>query len=493
MKDIFDFSLKSIRSEVDDNELGFRLSGDKVKPVHFATGFFRGILGGHADTDLLSRLVYVVNAKGQVKRGCEINGLMDELRLLHMIDDSVGQKDVQAMRVMMQKLLNADSAVFGEKGSSSSYSAAAIPFVTAKARYEEVGEIGAGIVKEACPELSACVKKLLRDVDDEISTLFDPVRGDALQRDEEIGVLPAWTAGSKRNVAWRDFISSVRRSGTRLCKNVSELPKLSAIRMIVQFAIFHLIRFLAKQESFHDPNAGVLPFLAVYSNARRASLVYSSRSSFSQIGQSLARFYAAMYSHQMSAYGLTSRSLMNTAQAPSYDVKKKMTKSDRKKAEQNNEVWKSAKAMVRSQEREDAAMLCFGQAIYDMVVTASDANPMKYIRGLGLKTGILSPAVGRATPYFRFSQDITSMLVFSTVVKDQNLDGEEFLERLKNDFDVVTGACEGDFDFCSAHVRAMRVDEDDLARNGAAFVERICDMGYGRVLADGIFRVAMGE
>lgn len=491
MKNIFDFSLKSIRSGVDDEEIGFRLSGDKAKPVHFATGFFRGIIGEHADTDLLSRLVYVVNAKGQVKRGCEISGLMGELRLMHALDDGIEQSDVQALRVMMQKLLNADSAVFGEKGGSASYSGASVSFVTTKARYEEVGEIGAGIVKESCPELADCVVKLLRDVDDEISILFNPIKCETSPVDKDVGILPAWTVKSKRNVPWQNYVSSVRRSGMRLCQNLAGQPKLSAVRMIVHFAIFHVIRFLAKQESFHDTEAETLPLLAVYTPARHSSLVYSSRGSFLQIGQSLARFYARMYSTKMSEDGLTPRMLLNSDDAPVYDEKKTLTKADRKRSEQNNEVWRSAKTMAKSESNGESAMLHFGQAIHDMVATASDASPAKYIRGLGLRTGILYPPSAQATPYFRFSQDITSMLVYSTAVRGGNVDGDEFLSRLKDDFDVVTGAFEEDFDFCCTHLRMMRVDEDELTRNGTAFVEQLCDMGYGKVLADGIFRVTM--
>ncbi len=493
MKNVFDFSLKGIRSEVDDEELGFRLSGDKIKPVHFATGFFRGIVGGYADTDLLSRFVYVVNAKGQVKRGCEINGLMEELRSQNAIDDKVGQPDVQALRVMMQQLLNADSAVFGERGSSVSYSAASVPFVTGKARYEEVGEVGAEIVKDSCPELSDCVEKLLYDLNDEISMLFNPVLRDTMPLNEAVGNLPTWTTGARRNASWKSFVSSVRRSGMRLCENMAGRPKLIAIRMIVQFAIFHLIRFLAKQESFRDPEADVLPLLAVYSSARRSSFVDSSRSSFLQIGQSLSRFYAAMYSSKLVGHGLTLRSLMETDKAPVYDEKRALTNADKKKAEHNNELWKSAKDMAKLEEGEDSAMLRLGQAIHDMVATASDASPMKYIRGLGARTGILYPMTACDKPYFRFSQDITSMLVCSTVAKGENLSGDEFLSRLKDDFDIITGACDGDYDFCSSRLRAMRADEDEFAKNGAAFVEQICDMGYGKVLADGIFRVFMGE
>ena len=493
MKNDFNFSLKGIRSEVDDEEIGFRLSGDKAKPVHFAAGFFRGILGEYADTDLLSRLVYVVNAKGQVKRGCEISGLMDELRSLHVVDEDIEQEDVQALRVMMQSLLSADSAVFGEKGSSVSYSAASVPFVTSKARYEEVGEVGAGIIKESCPELAECVEKLLRDGGDEISLLFNPVKCDTVPLSEDGGRLPAWTTKAKKNASWREYVSSVRRTGLCLCENIAEQPKLMAIRTIIHFAIFHLIRFLGKQEAFHVADAEVLPFLAVFSASRRSALVDSSKSSFLQIGQSMARFYASMYSKKFDDYGLSFRSLMGADKAPVYDEKKTVTKADKKKAEQNNEVWKSAKSMAKDESDPSIAMLRLGQAVHDMVATASDASPVKYIRGLGLRSGMLYPATARVTPYFRFSQDLTSMLVLSTTHKGENLSGDEFLSRLRNDFDVVTGALEGDFDFCVSHLRTMRVDEDELSKNGEAFVAQICDMGYGKVLADGIFRVVMGE
>ena len=85
------------------------------------------------------------------------------------------------------------------------------------------------------------------------------------------------------------------------------------------------------------------------------------------------------------------------------------------------------------------------------------------------------------------------MLILATVPKQKTLSGDDFLLRLRDDFDIVTGAMEGDFDFCSSHLRTMRSDEDELTKNGESFIAQICDMGYGKVLADGIFRVAIGE
>ena len=492
MKDSFDFCLKQVRSEVDDEEIGFRLSGDKAKPVHFATGFFRGILGQRANTDLLSRMVYVVNAKGQIQRGCDISEIMEELRGQDIIENGIAQDEVQSLRVMMQALLSADSAVFGEKGSSASYSAASEQFVTSKARYEEVGEIGAGIIKEACPELSEFVKKLLHDQSDEISLLFCPIKSDLIPVDEEVGKLPRWAC--KKNSEWMKFIASVRKSGKCLQENINGQPKLLAIRTVIQFAIFHLIRYLSKQEVFHNPDrVDVLPLLAVYADIRRSSLIDSSKSSVFQIGQALARFYASCYSKKFSEYGLSFRDLMHIDQAPIYDEKKTRTKSDKKKAEQNNEVWRSAKNVAKEEPDETRGLWQLGSAIHNMVATSSETNPDKYIRGLGLRTGILYPATPRVKPYFRFSQDVTGMLILSTVHKNENLTGDEFLMRLRDNFDVVTGALENDYDFCSEHLRMMRIDEDELTKNGEAFIAQVCDMGYGQILADGIFRVSMGE
>lgn len=488
----FAFSLKKIRNEVDDEEIGFRLPGDKAKPVHFATGFFRGITGKRADTDLLSRFVYVTDAKGQTKPGCDTAELMNELHSYNIIEDTINNKEIHALRVMMQHLLNADSGVFGEKGDLVSYSAASEKFVTSRARYEEVGEIGAGIIKEACPELSDYVMRLLHYNDDEISLIFDPINCDTVPV-ENLRPLPEWIRQSQ-NPMWDKYVESVRQSGLCLLENITKQPKLLAIRTVIHFAIFHLIRYLAKQESFHNSNAPqVIPFLSVYASSRHFSLVDSSKISFSQIGQSLARFYATMYSKKFESYKMSLRDLINTEKAPIYDENMKQSKSSEKKAAQNDEVWKNAKSVAEEESIEANALLHLGQSIHDMVATASDTNPDKYIRGLGLRTGILYPPTARIKPYFRFSQDITNMLVMATVPRGKNISGDDFLLQIRNSFDVVTGALESDFDFLSNHLRTMRTDEDELSKNGESFIEQICDMGHGKVLADGIFRVAIGE
>lgn len=489
----FDFTLKEIRNNVDDEEIGFHLPGDKAKPVHFATGFFRCITGERSNTDLLSRLVYVTDAKGRTKPGCEISEIMNELHSHGIISESITNVEVQSLRLMMQHLLNADSAVFGEKGDLVSYSAASEKFVTARARYEEVGEIGAGIIKTACPELTDYVKDLLSNSDDEISLLFNPIECDK-EIVENLHSLPKWIDNPPNPDAWNKYVESVRQSGLCLLENIKNQPKLLAIRTVIHFSIFHLIRYLAKQESFHDPNAPkVIPFLSVYASSRHFSLIDSSKRSFSQIGQSMARFYAAMYSRKFDFYEMSLHDLINTEKAPKYEKNMKPSKSSEKKTAQNDEVWKTAKNVAKEEPDAATALLRLGQSIHDMVATASDTNPDKYIRGLGVRTGILYPMTSRVKPYFRFSQDVTNMLVMATVPRGKNLPGDEFLSRIRNYFDVVTGALESDFDFCSDHLQAMYSDEDELSKNGESFIEQICDMGHGKVLADGIFRVAIGE
>ena len=494
MKGEFEFSLKSIRNDVDDEQIGFRLYGDKAKPVHFANGFFRRILGEHLSSDLLGRMAYVVNAKGQIKKGCKVEEVMSDLQREDVLGTSVGKENLQTLRSMMQSLLNADSAVFGDRGSDVSYSAAGRKFVTSKARYEEVGEIGAGIIQEACPALTAYIKVLLNDQTDELSILFDPLPGDMVKNDGIID-LPKWI--KKSPASWKAFIKSVGDSGKILLENIKRQPKLLAIRTVIHFSIFHLLRYLAKQEAFHDraKSKYVIPLLAVYASSKRSSLVSTSRRSFQQIGQSMARFYASSYVKKLSANGMDYKSLMSMPKAPPYDLDKKMTKADLKKSEYNNDVWENAKVMAAEEDNEDFGLLRLGEAVHNMVATASDVNPLKYIRGIARLSGIVYPNTPRVIPYFRFSQDITSMLVLSSVsaVSDsEGIPGEEFLRRLRENFDVVTGADEGDFDFCTENLLGMMVDEDELVANGNAFVERICDMGYGKILADGIFMVSTG-
>lgn len=491
MKDAFEFSLKNIRNDVDDEQIGFRLYGDKAKPAHFASGFFRRILGEHLSSDLLGRMSYVVNARGQIKRGCGIEEVASDLQENGILEPGVEKENLQALRSMMQSLLSADSAVFGDKGSDVSYSAAGRKFVTSKARYEEVGEIGAGIIQEACPALVDYIEILLKDQTDELSILFEPLPGDMVEN-EGTSDLPKWI--KKPSAAWKAFIQSVGTSGEILLANIKRQPKLLAIRTVIHFSIFHLLRYLAKQESFHDRTKSkyVIPLLAVYASSKRSSLVATSRRAFQQIGQSMARFYASSYVKKFFDCGMDYDSLMSTTKAPLYDAEKKMTKADQKKSEQNNEVWRNAKVMASEEDDTDLGLLRLGEAVHNMVATASDVNPLKYIRGIARLSGIVYPNTPRVIPYFRFSQDITSMLVLSSVDGAEGIPGEEFLRRLRENFDVVTGADEGDFDFCTENLLGMMVDEDELVANGNAFVERICDMGYGKILADGIFMVSTG-
>ena len=387
--------------------------------------------------------------------------------------------------------------------SNRSFSAASAPFVTAKARYEEVGELAAQILNQACPKLLSHIRTLLNDRSDEISMLFDPIMVEERAPADLSKQLPKWTERAKNSNGspWEEYLDSVRQSGLCLLTNIKNQPKLLAIRTFVLFSIFHLLRYLVNQERFHarqkDLKARRIPFLAVYDPRRNTALVQSSHKAFLQIGQSLSRFYAESFAQRLKHYQFGLPLLLKIKSAPQYTEKDKPTKSDLKKALQNDEVWKeaqvNAKADLDQGRSEQDGRLRFGQAIEDMVATASGTSPLKYIRGIATKAGILYPLSGRSKPYFRFSQDVTAMLVQSTVHAGECVDNDDFLDRLRGSFDVITGANSSDYDFCCENIVGLGTDENAVSRNGEAFIEQVCEMGYGRVLADGIFQVEMGS
>src|SRR5690606_16825351 len=90
------------------------------------------------------------------------------------------------------------------------------------------------------------------------------------------------------------------------------------------------------------------------------------------------------------------------------------------------EIWEMAK--LRAQDGEDAYSI-FGEALYDMLATQASADPIKYMRKLGLLAGVFYPP-NQSTHRFVLKQDVLEMLIRSVVKPGEAITMTELQERL---------------------------------------------------------------
>ena len=133
--------LRELRRKVDDQYVGLRPNGNKLKPVHMAGGEFRKIVGKIYNTEQIKRFTYVINAKGMTPIGNDLESIMEMLKESDAIDNSVKKEDVESLRKVLQDILGADNGVFYNRNSRVhdgmvSFSAGSRYFLTGKATYE---------------------------------------------------------------------------------------------------------------------------------------------------------------------------------------------------------------------------------------------------------------------------------------------------------------------------------------------------------------------
>jgi hypothetical protein len=175
------FAMHELRQEVDRKYVGFNPQSGKVKPVHIATGAFRVILGQSFTAEGIKKLSYVMGAKGQTPKGNQLSEVIKYLSDNNVIDlAEISEQEIGSFRWMLQKLLNTDNGVYGIDDHMLAYSAGASQFVTAKGILEDAGEFIGGLIKEYCPSLGEYIATILKNNDDAISLIFEPVidRGD---------------------------------------------------------------------------------------------------------------------------------------------------------------------------------------------------------------------------------------------------------------------------------------------------------------------------
>lgn len=104
----------------------------RVKPVHFATGFFVSLLGRHFRTETLNNVVAFTDGKDH-SGNYALGQLHDTLRTQGKIRAGIGQRELHLLRKHLRSLANNDEAVFpiyGEKEFGCDYSTASHDILT---------------------------------------------------------------------------------------------------------------------------------------------------------------------------------------------------------------------------------------------------------------------------------------------------------------------------------------------------------------------------
>jgi len=131
--------------------------------------------------------------------------------------------------------------------------------------------------------------------------------------------------------------------------------------------------------------------------------------------------------------------------------------------------------------------------IIDKLLEKDNGSLVDYLRGLGLKSGLLYPQQKNPKKRVCPEDRVIEVLVAGTInVVDEFVEYQEFLERLWKRFGIVTGGHPED-EFLLSQSGISRVSSKYLRQNSEAFLKRLEDQGFAKRMADGKALVGLIE
>jgi hypothetical protein len=114
------------------------------------------------------------------------------------------------------------------------------------------------------------------------------------------------------------------------------------------------------------------------------------------------------------------------------------------------------------------------------------------MRHLGIRCGLFWPPYNlQPTKQLAVRQDLLEVLIRSVARQGDVLTLDVLQERLWQSFGVIIGGRPEDLELLM-HQGIYQADSQALEQNQAAFVRRLQDLSFARLLADGVLEVQVG-
>ena len=468
-------NIQDARTSVDKHLVGFRPNTTSIKPVHIANGLFRAVLHSIAQTRRLNTFVFWQKHTGEVPHGHELDVVFQKLRHDELMDVSIQKDSLADFRRLLKQLLAADDGVF--QGQMASYSGAYRGFLTKDTIGQDGGEMIGTWLELIDSGLRQVAEEALQSPSDVISTLCKPLFEETQVYEPEI---------SAREVEWMEKYTEDRGTWRGLEQAAATLTKhleghsnkLYALRMVVQFATFAIARHLATLEARYcgDDVPLPVPFLLDFTGEPAGPVAQASIMSYARTSQSISRFYAWAFKRYLIQQGITLGDLRKDP--PGYKATPK---------QEVKEMWELAFRDASSSEDPESVL---GQTMYEVMALESE-DPIRYFRALGVRSGFLSPPANRQpNKRFAIQQDVLEMLIKSCVEPNSVTNMNQLQQELWQRFGIVVGGREQD-DEVLLEAGIFLVDTASLAMNRERFAQRLREMDFAEVLADGILKVEL--
>jgi hypothetical protein len=480
--------IDDLKKKIEREYVGFSPSTASIKPAHIANGMFRTILGHTVSTKVLNRFVISQTQKG-VKKGHELDTVYQILLNNKQIDEQeIRKEDIKPLRPLLKKIVGADSAVFTD--GMESYTAGFSGFATKDRIGQDGGELVAEWLRSSNSDLYEVLKKSLKDSSDTISTLCIPLLDDS----NVTAFTPPYNRipflKNSRKKTYKQLWDGMFLAANTLSKHLHRHPnKLLRLRFAVLFSCFVIVRHLTSLEARFVKGTGkfIPPFLLAFDyRSSNGSVARASLQTYARACQSVARFYAWAFSEQL--LNLIEEKELSDSEPPIYSRKPKKALESKKNIKEQleaAEIW--SLAVKRAEESDDDGSIVFGEAIYDMMATQQEGDPIKYLRKLALLSGLTYPP--NQTPQrFVPKQDMLEVLILGLIEPGESIDMLTLQERLYDRYRIIIGGRQEDEKILMEN-GIYQVDSNAMQQNREMFSAHLGRLDFARLLADGVLQI----
>ncbi len=481
------FDIKKERQGIEHQYIGFSPNTTNVKPVHLANGMFRRLLDEAHDTRRLFQFVFSAKSDGTIPKGHQAEDvfqwLLDEDRISQ---GDVTQDSASMFRPTLLKIVAADKPSAVSTGGMESYSAGFSSFVSNDRIAQDAGEFLSLWLSRQAPEFAELLAGSIRDDTDPITILSRPLFNSPttakMQIENPDGIRCFQdTCPPPVSTGMRDLAAAATRLSLQLKQHPNKLVRL---RMVVMLGAFLILRYMADLEYLYAAaeNQRRPAFLLDFSTSERSPMRLASQHSYILVCQSITRFYAWMFADFLRSRQLDLDDLAQDNPAYGQPMKEKDELICR-------EVWQEA--VVQAKTAGDP-YLVYGQAVYDILALLAEATPIQYLRQIGIRCGLFWPPYNlQPTKHLSPRQDMLEVLVRSVASPGELLDMETLQDRLWATFGIVIGGRSDDLSLLLER-GIYQADDRALEENQAAFAQKLSDLNFARLLADGVLQIQVG-
>lgn len=412
----------------------------RVKPVHFATGFFVALLGRSYDSEILNNVVAFTDGK-DLSGNYALDSLHAELVRRGKIGRDIGVKQLHALRKHLRCLAANDEAVFpayaDKAGFGCDYSTASHDVLTRTKDNDGFAGLFVCTVLEESADgrfVLAFAKRALMTPNPTLRQVFQPILENEERPEDSIGRYEAkfGELAAKRIKSIAKKMAKQTSALKMLCENADALVATETkLRFLIIGLCLWLLRYLIEEAL--EGSIQTVALLADVTGHTTSHMRGQSRWSYSRLREALIAGFA------------------DFAKAGRFD------------------------------DCEDA---------WTYIENEQQGRPRfeEFYRELCLRSGIAQPRANRVpAKHFEPQPDTLRVLVLSTIGQNEGHVGlPDLLERLYTTWGLVFGGRPEDADFLG-DLGYVGLDQDrDLAPNTDALTSFLIELGLATRFSDGL-------